>query len=536
MRTDGRRLYQPTLRSFCRWIGKKKISLHRLKPHHVEQFWEHEHKRGIRKVTTDNYRLWLHKWLYWLSMRGDISFDVTPPLYHHLFVPLPVIAQTFLGINPSRLLEKKVRYFHAWLGRQSLTLEALEPKHIDSFLCRPHAGEIGKSARHALFKNLKPYFLWLHDNGLLSFRVQRPAPKDKGLDKHALAFLESLATVKKESTCKTYCSTLRRFYLWLRSEKITLKSIERRHTAQWLSFLMDCGISTGARKNRIIHLRFYFEWLFENGLIDAYPDDLIWPSDIPKTPQYLPRPYPFDADREICRRLAADPSLYSQALLLMRRTGVRIGELARLDPHCLVNDMRGYAFLKVPLGKLDNERLVPLDSNTRKVLERLRAKCSASDIYLLEPSLKRHRVMAELRNHLKIITKDIDIPGPIVTHRLRHTYATELLNAGMSLAAIMKLLGHKSIAMTARYADITLHSVIDQYRNAMLNISSKYETANAHGQARGIHSHPDRLLHDTISWLRLNRDDFTANPKKIDSLIKRIYRLEQEISNLEKLT
>jgi len=146
------------------------------------------------------------------------------------------------------------------------------------------------------------------------------------------------------------------------------------------------------------------------------------------------------------------------------------------------------------------------------------------------------RVMAELRNHLKIVTKDIDIPGPIVTHRLRHTYATELLNAGMSLAAIMKLLGHKTIAMTARYADITLHSVIDQYCNAMLNISSKYETANTYGQARGIDNHPDRLLHDTISWLRLNRDDFSANPNKIDTLIKRIYRLEQEISNLEKLT
>ena len=90
--------------------------------------------------------------------------------------------------------------------------------------------------------------------------------------------------------------------------------------------------------------------------------------------------------------------------------------------------------------------------------------------------------------------------------------------------------------MTARYADITLHFVIDQYRNAMLNISSKYETANAYGQTRGIDNHPNRLLLDTISWLRLNRDDFTTNPKKIDSLIKRIYRLEQEIANLEKLT
>jgi site-specific recombinase XerD len=51
--------------------------------------------------------------------------------------------------------------------------------------------------------------------------------------------------------------------------------------------------------------------------------------------------------------------------------------------------------------------------------------------------------------------RGLDIPGPVVSHRLRHTYATELLNAGQSIIAVMKLLGHRSLRMTMRYAAIT---------------------------------------------------------------------------------
>jgi integrase len=50
---------------------------------------------------------------------------------------------------------------------------------------------------------------------------------------------------------------------------------------------------------------------------------------------------------------------------------LRVGELRRLERQCVVDDNEGRHFLKVPLGKLHNERVVPLDADTYTVLARL---------------------------------------------------------------------------------------------------------------------------------------------------------------------
>jgi integrase len=61
------------------------------------------------------------------------------------------------------------------------------------------------------------------------------------------------------------------------------------------------------------------------------PDELIRESDFPKLPRYLPRPLSAEADRELQRRLAASQDPTAWALLLMRRTGLRTGELRNLE-------------------------------------------------------------------------------------------------------------------------------------------------------------------------------------------------------------
>jgi integrase len=55
-------------------------------------------------------------------------------------------------------------------------------------------------------------------------------------------------------------------------------------------------------------------------------------------------------------------SIYHQGLLLMRLTGLRIGELCSLERNCIRRDHLNNCFLKVPLGKLNTERLVPMDA------------------------------------------------------------------------------------------------------------------------------------------------------------------------------
>jgi integrase len=142
----------------------------------------------------------------------------------------------------------------------------------------------------------------------------------------------------------------------------------------WLLHLKDAGLVPKNVNHHIIFVRLYLRWLYENDAINAFPDDLIRVSDMVKEPKYLPRPLSPSADEELQRRLKDAGDLYSLGLLLMRKTGIRNGELRSLENNCIRRDHRGNVFLKVPLGKLDNERLVPIDKNTEELIERIRSQ------------------------------------------------------------------------------------------------------------------------------------------------------------------
>ena len=65
-------------------------------------------------------------------------------------------------------------------------------------------------------------------------------------------------------------------------------------------------------------------------------------------------------------------------------------------------------------------------------------------------------LIRQLRCYLHEVSATAGIPGRIVPHQLRHTYATEMLRCGVDLPALMKLLGHASPEMTMVYLDIAL--------------------------------------------------------------------------------
>src|SRR5208283_3172694 len=104
---------------------------------------------------------------------------------------------------------------------------------------------------------------------------------------------------------------------------------------------------------------------------------LVFRSDIPKLPRALPRYLPPDSDRSLAAALEVSPNrLAADGLLLQRACGLRIGELVDLELDC-VHEVPGQgAWLKVPLGKLKTERMVPLDDETVALIDRIVANRS----------------------------------------------------------------------------------------------------------------------------------------------------------------
>jgi integrase len=199
---------------------------------------------------------------------------------------------------------------------------------------------------------------------------------------------------------------------------------------------------------------------------------------VPRLPRALPRYLPPDADRRLTRELERSPNrLRADALLLMRATGLRIGELVDLELDC-VHEVPGQgAWLKVPLGKLDTERMVPLDDETVAIVDRIVANRSPGCPlhhprsgrlveFLLTHQGRRISVYT-LRDELAYVAKAAGL-GVITPHQLRHTYATALVNAGVSLQVLMQLLGHSTAEMSLRYGRLFDATVRADYERALV--------------------------------------------------------------------
>jgi hypothetical protein len=133
--------------------------------------------------------------------------------------------------------------------------------------------------------------------------------------------------------------------------------------------------------------------------------------------------------------------------------------------------------LHVPLGKLHTERLVPADENIRHIVARLLslralappAWLAKSPGLLLPRPGHRDNLFKTLRLTLADAARHAGCPQHVVPHQLRHTFASEMVRLGISLPALMRLLGHKDIRMTLRYVTVTQVDLQRQFHLARQN-------------------------------------------------------------------
>jgi Phage integrase family len=181
-------------------------------------------------------------------------------------------------------------------------------------------------------------------------------------------------------------------------------------------------------------------------------------------------------DRLLLNELRRTDDLLSNALLLTRATGIRIGECIDLPADCLRRLGQEHWSLHVPLGKLHTERLVPADTQVQRIVARilqLRAIAPARTSLRSEGLLLSYgthdSLYKQLSEALNGAARRAGCSTHVNPHRLRHTYASEMLRLGISLPALMRLLGHKDIRMTLRYAEVTQQDLQREFYLARRN-------------------------------------------------------------------
>jgi integrase len=288
------------------------------------------------------------------------------------------------------------------------------------------------------------------------------------LEEALRARVRLLATTLRPATVRGYEHTVRVFLRYLRAAFPDLRrpSDLRRdpHMLGWLEHLWlrrahssDRPLCSHSRAAHLIRLRKLFDLLADH----AFPPrpGLLLSEDIPRPDQTLPRPLTPEDDARLQEALHGRNDLLANILLLTRLTGMRIGEAVDLSAGCLRHLGGEDWALHVPVGKLHNERWVPVDIEVRNIAARLRFLATLPPGAPAEFLLPRPRGPGVLRNDLRAAlcqaAAQAGIANRIVPHQLRHTYATTMLRAGVSLPALMKLLGHRTANMTLRYVEIT---------------------------------------------------------------------------------
>lgn len=303
-----------------------------------------------------------------------------------------------------------------------------------------------------------------------------------------VAYLECCVATHARTTVSHMASRLAHFgrHLAAIDPQLTrLDGLDRqRHIEPYLAVVAaarhrhtGAPLSASERRSRILTVGRMLEDIIEWGWEEAPRRRLIFARDVPRLPRALPRYLPPDADRELVRALEVSPDRFrADALLLLRATGMRIGELVDLELDCVHEVPEQGAWLKVPLGKLDTERMVPLDDETVDIVDRiverrspgrpLRHPRSGRLVEFLLTRQGRRISVCTLRDALARAGIEAGL-GVVTPHQLRHTYATALVNAGVSLQALMALLGHQTAEMSLRYGRLFDSTVRADYEKAL---------------------------------------------------------------------
>jgi site-specific recombinase XerD len=255
-------------------------------------------------------------------------------------------------------------------------------------------------------------------------------------------------------------------------------------------------LATMTIRHRLSTVRTFFERIMEWDYDDAPARLFIYMSDFPALDEPLPRFLDDPTAAKFMAALAVDPNLRRRLMVeLLARTGMRVGELAGLEDDAMVQKGDGHR-LRIPIGKLHNDRYVPLlPMLVDLIVEYKAVRGRSRSGHLLERDDGRPFDRRTVHRYVARVAKRAGV-GHVHPHQLRHTLATQSINRGMSLEAIAALLGHRSMDMTLTYARISDETVADAYFKVTEAVEAQYYGHSGGAPLRAARSNTAQSVSD----------------------------------------
>ena len=287
-------------------------------------------------------------------------------------------------------------------------------------------------------------------------RRQRPAPKDRLKDN----FLDFLVNERHASprTVLAYERALADF----RSAQPAAPGWRECTTDHFRDHLFTCmkrGMARSYVRLQFAALRSFYRYLCQRAGLERNPLKAL---NLPKAEKKLPQPLTeaqidelFAAPFQLKREPQAPVWLAARDLAIMElfySSGLRLAELAALN----VGDLDPYTESVRVLGKGRKERICPVGLPALEAVSRYQAAAEVRSGPLFISKLRKRISGRSIWLMLKKYLRHTSIPLALSPHKLRHSFATHLLDHGADLRSVQALLGHASLSTTQIYTKVTV--------------------------------------------------------------------------------
>jgi integrase/recombinase XerC len=308
---------------------------------------------------------------------------------------------------------------------------------------------------------------------------QPARPADKWIQK----FLTHLANDRGASvyTQRNYRDALFEFHNWHQQERKTAPTwdkLQRDDFRSYLRFLGRNNLGRAAIQLRFSALRTYYKFLIRHGVLSVSPiKNLALPKLEKRLPKYLTAKQitdllvapmkPLEQAKEKGRGRPVTAAICFRDVAILETIyscGLRVSELCGLR----AEDIDWNERLVRVRGKGKKERLVPIGEPALKAIREYwsllpQQPFGESPVFLSEKKkptpIAPYVLQVRLKKHLA--TAGLD--PSLTPHKLRHSYATHLLDAGADLRSVQELLGHAHLVTTQVYTHITTERLKKAY-------------------------------------------------------------------------
>ena len=282
---------------------------------------------------------------------------------------------------------------------------------------------------------------------------------------HLDAFCLYLGSQRRLSayTVRNYRQAVEQLDAWLSANESWARDFDALTPAQVRAFLIESSRSLARRTlhNRVAGLRAFYLYLKRMQLASSNPLQGI---RLPKLDKPLPK---FLTESQMLDLLGAPEKLQQAGQVstfeairdrlimeLLYGAGLRVSELCGLN-FSAVDWQQG--FVRV-LGKGSKERICPIGEVALSCLQNFVQQCDRSTAYdqaILVTAQGRRIEPRAVQKLLKKYLLAVGLPVDMTPHKIRHSYATHLLNGGADLRAVQELLGHANLSTTQIYTHVS---------------------------------------------------------------------------------